>query len=219
MSQFGVDEVVCELYVEAGFGVRLAFGVEFGEYVFEVFEVVAEFECRIVGEELREECWVDLGDWRRVDGVGVEGYGEGGAGDVYGDVAVECQVPGAGCQRLYVECCVVGCGFCGVGVGGVLRCVEECRLRDMFFLCFVFLGLCVRLPARCFVPLLCEGGVGDGEVGEDTFGELPEFELVADLPQRGVVGLLQLQCVGVEGYGCVEAYGGELFGEESVVGV
>ena len=89
----------------------------------------------------------------------------------------------------------------------------------MFFLCFVFLGLCVRLPARCFVPLLCEGGVGDGEVGEDTFGELPEFELVADLPQRGVVGLLQLQCVGVEGYGCVEAYGGELFGEESVVGV
>ena len=106
VSQFGVDEVVCELYVEVGFGVMLAFGVELGEYVFEVFEVVAEFECRVVGEELREECGVDVGDWRRVDGVGVEGYGEGGAGDVYGDVAVECQVPGAGCQRLYVECSI-----------------------------------------------------------------------------------------------------------------
>ena len=55
MAQLRVYKVVCELEVEEAVGGQCPLvGGEFGENIFEVLEIVTEFEGGVVGEELVE---------------------------------------------------------------------------------------------------------------------------------------------------------------------
>ena len=96
MAEFWVNKVVRELEVEEVFSVQCAVfsvGEELGEDVFEILQVVTELEGGVVGEELLEQRGVYFGNGSRVYGVGVNGNGDSGAGDVDGYVAMEEVMP------------------------------------------------------------------------------------------------------------------------------